>query len=444
MPRASRMPRNKSEQQTFSVTIPANGTPPPAAAPESEKRDFWEEQAKIKSEQWGTEYMIYVYRDDPPQRGLGGYLTKLVEPIDREEFAQRFGGFKYRLMLLKNNRMFAAAKHDVALPPKAVGSMDPAMLGATGFLPTGSGVDQTALIQFADIIRQQVEKQNPADKNVTELLMNASKSAMEIMKTQTPNPLDSIRLLLELQKQNARPEDETTKLLLAKVIEKAFAAPEKDVTAQIQGVLQIAEALGMRSGGGGSRGPDLATMFVSKIPDLVQGAVSLMTKYLAVTENNRKIAELQRLSPGHNLAPGSIPVQPQPTAVPPAAPEPAAPAIFTPLEREPISSAAAELASVPGMPNDGDPAMFERMKQKLVQNILMGVPAEPIVDYISIENPVLITILRESDEAQLKKFFMDDPTLCQAANFPGFETLIKDAVAYMRDNSAASGTGGPN
>lgn len=438
MPRATRTRRQQTDGSTITVTVPSNGTPP-ADSEQKSPIDFWEACANVPPSGWGTDYMIYVYRDDPPGR-LSGYIAKLTESIEREDFAQRFGGYKYRLMLNKNGKMVAATTHNVALPPKAIGSMDPAMLGSAGsFLQGGgTGMDQTALIQFADIIRQQVEKQNPADKNTIELLMNASKSAMDIMKTQTPNPMDTVRLVMEMMRQNAKPEDETTKLLMGKIIEKAFTPAENSVATQIESVLKIAEALGMRPGGG-SRGPDLGTMFVSKIPDLISGAVTLMTKYQAIVENNRRIAEMQRLPANHNLAPGSIPVQPQPAPQPAAA---APPATFTPLEREPIGAAAAEIATAPGMPQDDDPVFFERMKQKVVQNIMMGVPAESIIDYISIESPVLITVLREANEEQLKKFFTDDAVLRQAANFAGFDQVIRNAVSYMRDNVSESS--GPN
>jgi hypothetical protein len=449
MPRAARSMQKPASTgpSDITITVPTQSNRPPDANPSQPALPFWEAVHATTPEQWREERVVYVYRDNPVTPGMKGNIHTFREDFDEDVLREMFGGYEYRLMLVrrKTGTMLATITVHIAAPPKAAGKVDPAMLnygtvGSTAptVMPPGMGVTDV-LNQFVGVMRDQMERSNPGDKNTTELLMTASKKAIEIVtQQQASNPLEMFRLMMELQKQNQGPENSMMQVMMAKIVERAFAPPESNLLGQLSAFEKIAELIGIRGGGGGKQ--DLGAMLIAKLPDIAQGASVLMAKYVDGQREKRLAAEANARGIAYARGTGAplAIADPNPPVNVPAAPsnvrefqQPAAAPTYAPLDRDPVNAQPdpAELREEEGAPS------FDWLRRRVAQMVMMGSGSDTVVDFISGADPRLMAILRSAQIEELRDFFTKDPILVQCTSYAGFEAFLKDAYEYLHEDN---------
>jgi hypothetical protein len=449
MPRAARaLQKNTTNAPSdITITVPTQSSRPPDAKAAEPALSFWEAVHATTAEQWREERVVYVYRDNPTTPGMKGNIHTFREDFDEDALREMFGGYEYRLMLVrrKTGTMIAATKVDIAAPPKAAGKVDPAMLnygtvGSTAPIVMPNGTDVTSVLnQFVGVMRDQMERSNPGDKNTTELLMTASKKAIEIVtQQQASNPLEMFRLMMELQKQNQGPENSMMQVMMAKIVERAFAPPESNLLGQLSAFEKIAELIGIRGGGGGKQ--DLGAMLIAKLPDIAQGASVLMAKYVDGQREKRLAAEANARGIQYARGAGAPALpDPNPPVNVPAPPnnvrefqQPTAAPTYAPLDRDPVNGQPDPHA---GLREDEGGPTFDWLRRRVAQMVMMGSGSDTVIDFISGANPQLMAILRSAQVEELRDFFTKDPILSQCTNYAGFEVFLKDAYEYLHEES---------
>jgi hypothetical protein len=405
--------------------------------------DFWEKMEQcFKTEP--AEHSVYLYRTQPRSRinGSGGYLAILTESFTEEDLKKRWGGYQFRAMLNRGRKCVCATSIEIEAPPKLDEQRELNFVTRPGDHNgggNGAGTD-TPTAQLVELIKGQLDSTNPAHKEALKIVTDAAAKANEMLLAQMPKQPTSIEMMTQLatlQKMMNPGNDDTTKLLLAKVIDKAFATPADNSANSFDAMLKMYERIsGLFGGGGGAPArPSIGERIVEALPSLVDKAIPLMDRYLKITENNRAIAEYRMRVGG----------QPMPAAQP--APRPAIPvgASTAPAVQPTQAPGASPLQTVP-LSASTEPApagtdqlageLEQFLTYRIVTMIRDGFRGDQVYNFISGANPMFAAMLANANEVQIREFLASNPILKEALALPEFDQFLSELLEYISEEKA--------
>jgi hypothetical protein len=250
---------------------------------------------------------------------------------------------------------------------------------------------------------------------MVEMYKTAAVSAMEMMKSQIPqaqNPLETLRTAKEILAPAALAEggglmNDFLKALIPVLVEKLVnpADPLKAFSA----MADVMKTTGLL---GGAKS-DMGTALVSVLPRIAEMAVDGVKEYRLASENDLRVAELQR---GVIPVRGSHEVQPNPSK---------------PAAQAPEGAGVAPTASAPSATNPGVEEVYGPDPRWVLIKIAERVKdpqytGGDIMEFMDGIDPRWIEQLRVLTPEALHKWFRDTPILKTVADHPRLPQLIKE------------------
>jgi ribosomal protein S17E len=451
------MPGGTSVTTTIEMPKPADEKPA-----EKETLDFWTYMARLTPEEWKG-HIIYLTREQPKTtiNGVGGYLTKLMQPFDIEDIKQAYGGREFSY-IMKNEKgsIIYSGKFNVEAPPRFDAQRESPGGGSNG----ASSNDGSMVKEFVSVLREELQRSreanslpNPGTEEAITLLSKASERAMEIVSKQVPQGSSSTAQLAELVtivKGMMPPPPPSGGLdlmvLLKPLIEKLLTPPDPlaelaklksamDVLDSIRGGATHTESTGkardwkaMLAEGLIQKGPEL----LEKLRDTADAAGRAAEARRAAAVATQHTAETIR-----NMAPPNAPAAPAngTTTVMPAA----GPLRTVPINRgngeasvtEAVNAASAEAAppAAPGMNTAESEIVANFMERRIVEMIEEGRDAEDVVDFIEDVDHTLNDMLAGYTADIVTTFLAGRPIIGRATKLPGWTDFLRTAQAYIKE-----------
>jgi hypothetical protein len=479
------MPQVRRAQQSESpVVVNVGAQPaPPAHEPEQDKPElppnwFFDKISVIGPEEWAKAYVVELHRLEPKLPGVPGskgYLDVYTEPITLAQIKARFGGGKFRLVLMKNSKYVTSYTFDV------VG--DPIYARGRELPPDGHGTNgdgSTALLQqFVGVLRDELARSrenvpNSATDEAIKLLTSASEKAMDVVVKQIPataNPTAQLESLVTTAKNlgilggnNGGGVLETVRVLKELGVIGGAATSPQNPLEQLKLFMDIFEKIdALRGDSGGGRRGDWKSVLAEKAAEVLPTVLENMSD----TQRRRGAAGQRpqvRQEPARpSVSPNVTPAPPQrvamPAAVnrvvhPSAAPPPAASfrvvasdestddrartGTSAPVVADQSSGAANTddatiSATVEIMPTEQE-IYVTGVKRSIVECMRNGDDGDMIVDYLERAWPEAVNWIEALPAEQITKFFANDPILSRVVADPRWETVLAQAQAYLHED----------
>ncbi len=402
------------------------GKPGPQAPP-PEKLDFWERLRRIKPEEWGSPYVVYLYRREPrtSMAAMGGYLDRIESYFEEADVAETYGGYEFEALLRdrKTNQAICAHKFRIEAPPKYStkrGEMPQNRMESGQATPAPQQQDSQVAGRLVDMLDDRIAslermiRENPGAQTPSFAeQFTMLKQTAEMMRAGQPSPSSTSELAqtLEILSKLQRPQQESTieKKLTDILLERVLQPPPNPLK-QLESLLTLAKTLGIEVGAGGGGGKrSLAEMAVEALPTVMDKGVQL------IREVGNTAARVRQMPPG----PGARPA-PGTNGAPP------------------VAAIAAPAAEIPGLaPVDviGEQApergSLPWLYMRVVEMIRMEVSGATIIDFIEESVPAMVQDMGQVSRADLQAFFHADPILQQATALPRFQRTLDEAHAYL-------------
>ena len=358
----------------------------PVPTPDEKSAAFWERIAEITPEQWGTEYICYLYRDAPRANTKGpGYVQVLQHAFDIEWVRQEYGGYDYRALLnhRPSGKIEASVSFSIDAPsrrsesqPSTANPQPASANGDAGFQSQVLAAIRESNSQTQALLLRLVE--NRGGPPSADLQATALDGIVTMLTKQVPEGRDPLALIKDLKSLMPEPPDMLTLLGKAKELFATSAPPAQtgNMVEQLNSFLEIADKLG---GIGGAGRRSVAATIVDKvaehIPQLVEGVKDIAAKWAKVAELNNVSAQYRYAAaaaiaqrPGA-LSPGAPPqtiVQPVPQFQSAPVPQPGVSA----LDVEPVG--ASPDTQVAGQPGEQILDLLAVIKDRIVASIAKG------------------------------------------------------------------------
>lgn len=452
MPKTARASARPVINQTISLPEPEH-----PEEPQAPQESFWETISAISEESWDNEYFIYLYRDNPRSNTKGsGYIEKLTQSFDIDWVKHKYGGYDYRALLCRDNRVIKSVQFSIDAPPKSIGveftptaapapTNDAFQAQILNVISEQGRQTQSLLQKLIENIQQPKAEHNSSREDMT------LKGVIDILTSQVPKAKDPLELLAQIKNLIPPEKDPIEILVRAKELFGGSGAGNT-LLGQVDELLGVVEKLGGAVGGKApSVAVTIATSLVEKAPEILAAASTIMDKWNAITHNNRVAREMQfrtamalaqREAPpgtprvsttdGTSVFPGvSVPstsVAPAPAGAAAVAMHPGISLDVEPLNEVTDVGAPAEI--IPG-----DAHMLDRfLKEKVVEAIEKGDDAAKILDFIEVADERLISVLEGQSPEAIAKFFSMDPILKRALTFPNWESLLEEIVQVLNED----------
>lgn len=404
---------------------------------------------QLSEEEW-KDHIVYLTRERPKTsiNGLGGYLTKITQPFDREDIKQAYGGNEFSYIMKKKNDLIYSGNFPVEAPPK----FDPTRENAGGMpasVPVATGADaQTFAKELIGILREEIghlregAQSTAGGDAAVDMLVKASEKAMAIVEKQTPQASSPAAMMTEMIK--AMKEmgivgaptsgkstlgsliEEVTPLvtLLMPVLGKFFT-PSNPLEQATQFMALMDKVDALRGKGGPSRGTTTNDLILEGIKELPNVIRTLQAEKQTAQRPGAQIRQFPQPAPSF----------PQPT--PPAAAHPIQSGA-TPLRVTPIHGADAAARNGDQtnteQPNAEQPSNVATsaedwhtawVKRNIVEMFAMGQDAEKIAVFIDLQKPDLAHDLGNYDLKSIVGMIATDPILQQVTQIPFYELKIE-------------------
>ena len=445
--------------------MPTPSAEPPAPPEEKPDTWFWDLLREIPTQQWGSRSSVMIWRDSPKVPGVPGakgFLCEVFEPITPSWVKERYGGGKFRCILLKDSRFQTTHIFDIEGAPKYDLSRENPY-GVAGHAGNNGNGDKELLQQFVGVLRDELQRAReansapPGTDRVVELLTTASEKAMEIVTKQAPGHVDSTQQLANLVNivKGMMPQPQENGLLttmLKPLVEKMLTPV--DPMAQVTMFLTIFEKLDALRGGGDSGGKPkdwramLAEGLVQKGPELLkevretlQVNAETARERHATAQTFERVEQLRRTSPTNVPANGTAPAAAAPNPAQPSAMPAPGPLRTVPINHgtepqaapAPSATAAAAAPAAPGMSSSESDAVANFMKRRIVEMVEEGRDPEDVVDFIEDVDASTNNLLAQYSPEVVTTFLEADPILARATKHPHWLEFLTAAQAYIKE-----------
>src|SRR5215469_5400591 len=120
MPRVSKIASETPVVVNVAPQSPAAAVPVADTKTELDPNWFFDKISALSADDWQRVYTLELHRMEPKLPGVPGskgYLDVFTEPITRAFIKNKYGGGKFRLVLLKNGRYQTCQNFDIEGEP---------------------------------------------------------------------------------------------------------------------------------------------------------------------------------------------------------------------------------------------------------------------------------------------------------------------------------------
>lgn len=438
---------------------------PPADPPEQEQTEkpfFWERLAAIAKDKWENGSMtLWVYRLEPKavmRTGERGYLAILTQPITPMDVKQRWGGGRFRFMVLENNKMLFSTEEEIVGDPvfdreREVNAVSAAPANGAGTIDT-TGLTKILEQQNARLFSvletlQTKGGDDPAIKSAVEILSTAYKSGLSALTTQTNGSgVDSMKqfetmLTMVERLIGARSQGNSLTETIQLLEKLGLMSKPKSLKEQIEEAKALSDLMGS-----GADPKD----WKAKALEL---AGQHLPEILDVLKQPRQ-APAAPMRPPMRPAPEYAPANSQPAPAPAAAPQAAPVTAAVPQQNVKLSgfnivqqdAAAAPVDAT--LPNTVSPAAGSTppvltqeeydygLKVNVVNMMRQGASGDTIAGFILDCKPEMADDLLKYPEAFITDFFSQDPILKLMVEDPRWLEVLRDAREFLKEEKEAT------
>lgn len=470
------MPAPKRVGNTETPITVNVGTQTPAAPAETaedkaplEPNWFFDRLAEIRPEDWARVYTLQIIRQEPKLPGLPGskgFLDAFTEPVTQAMVKARYGGGKFRLVLLKNNKYQTSHDFDIEGDPIYQRGREAAPENANGSALEGRLLNmmEANMRELKDELkRREATGGDPAFEKALNILTTAYTTGIGAVQKEQANPTALLKDLVSTAKEmgvlggNGNGNGDTGIVGTIRVLKElgliGNAATQQNPLEQLNLFLSIFEKMDeLRGEGGGRRrhrgDGDWKETLANKFGDALPTILERMGQ--------------PRARPG--VRPGVAPQQPQrpsvqpntPAARPaaPRAPAPPAtglrvvsseePAASAPLgqtdssaQEQPAQQAAVEVMAPEQLAAIEEQAYFVGVKRRVVEAVKQGDEGSLIVDFLELAWPQMVNYLESYSPEQITTFLANDPVLAEAVHHSNWPRVLQQAQDYLAEDVPA-------
>jgi len=456
------------------ITVTVGAQPPSAAAevaPEKEPLQenwFFDLLADISSDEWARVYTLELRRLEPKLAaapGTKGFLDVFTEPVTKAMIKKQYGGGKFRLLLLKNNKYKTSHDFDIEGDPIYARGREVAPDNSNGTALEGRLLNmmETNMRELKEELKRREASgtPDPAFEKAVNILSTAYTTGLSAVQKEQSNPTALLKDLVSTAKEmgllgaNGNGGDggiiATIRVLKELGLIGQSAVPQNPLE-QLNLYLSIFEKMDdLRGGGGGRRGKDadwketLANKFGDALPTIL--------------ERMGQPRARAGVRPGVAAPPQRPSVQPNPqpitprAAAPGARPAPAATGLRVVSEEEAAPAASAEQpaasaqeSAVPASAEQIAPealaaieeqAYYVGVKRRVLQAVKDGDEGSLIADFLELAWPQMVNYLESFNAEQISKFLAQDPILGEAVQHPNWPLVLRQAQEYLAEDAPA-------
>jgi hypothetical protein len=432
--------------------IPATPSQSPQArlvVSDYQKMSIWQAFERMTQDDW-SDKMVYIVRSFPftvnIHTGLKyGSIFKGGYPgITEEQIQDNFGGGKFRLWL-NMGKMTMCNAHAGPYPgkPKLLPDEDLMLTqhdGEEAAAPAADAGNEMLLKILDRLLNEREAAQATGDTKsadsigrALDIVTNAAKRANDMVAdSNKPQTLESQVATFTAIKNLIEPKDKDeslTKLLITKLLDRAFATPAASATAanpvdQLNATMDLVEKLQERFGEGPRGGSDWKSLLIQAIPAVVEHLAQM-----AKTIQSRPIV----VNMPRNFRPGPGAPPPGPAMIPVDA------LPFNPADMGGAPQPLDEGEIPSPTPDTRNPAPayelapLDHIKRRLVAMFYRGKPGDLCASFIEDAAPALYEHLKGQSAETLLPFMQTDPILSEIAGQPGIKEWLEELVTFVKD-----------
>lgn len=418
-------PGTRFRKTTETEVLPARGTSIDDAKPTPFYDRDWEIVVQsLTKEEWSG-HVLRVYRSNEKwERGAGPIDNTFTAPFNEEDIRSRFGGGRYVLWLYgPPKKQTLVGRYQVELEGQPI--MNSVSRNGSSQMNAGDNVALEAMRMYAnpEFMRMQMDMMRQGTLMVIEMVKNQMPAAQD--------PLATLRNAKEILGYSSAPPANPDGGLIASITLLKelglLGSPEKKGITEVLETLSAFKTAGLIPSAVAPK-TDLATMFASNIPMLVDRVVTGLQEFRLQREAEVHVMQLQRgqMRPTDQ---GVITMDPPAAAAASAAPAPAAPATATQVTPELAQAIIAQshlFRIVAGIrdTSSGGQELFDYLDNAW---------PEVLDELVKFKKDDLLAFFK-SREMQMQYFGC--ATLTEVADDPRLPKIIEDFLAIAQKNSA--------
>jgi len=459
MPAAKRTAASESP-----VQINVNAPTPAAVAetleekPPLEPNWFFDKLGAIPPSDWSNLYLLEIFRLEPKLPsvpGSKGFLDVFTEPVSKAQIKQRYGGGKFRLVLLKNNKYVTSHDFDIEGEPIYARGREVAPDNGSSALE-GRLLDmlQTNLKEMKEELRRREANgsPDPAFQKSIDMMSTTYQQLLSASAGKAENPTALLRELVSTAKDMGlfpgNGAANSSNPFLDKLLEAAIplligALKPKSLADQVAEYEAMDKIFGGRGGARDWKGV-LADKVGDALPDLLNTIGNNARRRVPAAALRPNPQPTQTMRP--SVQPNVTPMRPQATPTPTAPPPAAGLRIVSPesgetpnggRENPPPSSANAPEVTTHVSPEilpTEEEIYFAGIKRRIVQCVQNGDEGALIVDFLEVAWPQMVNYLEALDAEKLTGFLAQDPILAEAVNHRNWRSVLGQAQTYLHED----------
>lgn len=437
---------------------------PPAPAPPEEKPENWffDKITAIPSELWAKENILELHRLEPKLPGVPGskgFIDVFTEPVTKTLIKSRYGGGKFRLILLKNSKYQTCHDFDIMGDPIYARGRE---IPPNGDGPAGNlegrllNMLETNLKEMKEEVRRREANGQPdtAFEKSVDLLNTAYTTAIHNVQREPASPTALLKDLVETAQKLGMFTSgnggggnilETIKVL--KELGVLGGGAQQNPLEQLNLFLGIFEKIDALRGeaGGGRRGDwkqVLAERAAEHLPQIITaiGAPGRAPRAVAPQRPQIPPAAAQPQAPPAPVAVQQV--QPAQRRMPAPA-VPSGPLRVVPAEEGSVAPANAQAEEQPATSAveviTDEEFYIAGVKRRVVQLVRNGdVDGTMVVDFLEMAWPQAVNYLEAFPAEEVTKFFSQDPILAAAVEMPHWQRVLQEAQAYLHEDLPAN------
>ncbi|TMI88349.1 MAG: hypothetical protein E6H00_13020 [Bacillati bacterium ANGP1] len=459
----------KAQESPVTVNIASPQTAPSASPAqhntELEPNWFFDKLAAITPEEWGKFYTLEIVRLEPKLPGVPGskgFLDIYTEPISKAMIKSRFGGGKFSLVLLRNNKYITSHTIDIEGDPiYARGRELPPASAGTGSALEGRLLNmlETNLKEMKEELRKrEASGGDPAFSKAVDILSTAYSTGLATMQKDQANPTQQLKDIIGTAKEMGVLGNADAGVLgTIKVLKEigvigppAAAAAATSPLEQLKMFLEIFDRIEEFRGGSNGKPRDwkaeLAGRVGEALPTILDN-LSTRRGVRGVRPEPPPRPSVSAVSPAPH--PASAAQVPRPAPVSRTAVPPAASLRIVSTEADPGTAHGesagdgrenpANASAVPVEADALDEHAANFVKRRIVECVARGEEGdgELIVDFLEVAWPAAVNYLEMFPAEQVTAFFSGDAILAQATQHQNWPRMLGEAQAYLAEEAPA-------
>lgn len=417
-------PGTRFRKTTETEVLPARGTSIDDAKPTPFYDRDWEIVVQsLTKEEWSG-HVLRVYRSNEKwERGAGPVDNTFTAPFNEEDIRSRFGGGRYVLWLYgPPKKQTLVGRYQVELEGQPI--MNSVSRNGSSQMNGSDSVALEAMRMYAnpEFVKMQMQ-----------MMMTAATQAIELVRMNAPqqqSPLAALKDAKEILGGGSSHEGGLIATITLLKELGLLGSPEKKGITEVLETLNAFKTAGLIPSAVAPK-TDLATMFASNIPMLVDRVVTGLQEFRLQREAEVHVMQLQR-GQMRPTDPGVITMDPPAAGAASAAPAPAAPATATQVTPELAQAIIAQshlFRIVAGIrdTSSGGQELFDYLDNAW---------PEVLDELVKFKKDDLLAFFK-SREMQMQYFGC--ATLTEVADDPRLPKIIEDFLAIAQKNSAPAG-----